>query len=95
MRCPNCGRQGFRRKDLWTPDDPASKLKCSKCGEWGTLKSWNFSDSLAQRRAEALEVLRELAAKLRVEDRQAYGTKLQAWVKDDLWERAKKIAGGE
>lgn len=96
MICQKCGRQGLRRKDLRTPDDPDSRLKCSKCGEWDALKSWNYSDTLPQRRADALEVLQEIFR--HVPDVLEVGNSevvVEMCVPDELWQRAQKIAKGE
>ena len=40
MKCPKCGKQGFRKKDIWKEEMSVHRLKCNKCGEWSLRIEW-------------------------------------------------------
>lgn len=40
LRCPKCRPGRFNEKNVWYPNQPESRIKCPRCGEWSTLGSW-------------------------------------------------------
>lgn len=57
LRCPSCKIATFKMKDVWYPDQPESRLKCSRCGEWSQLQAWKETTKQAWlKMAEALNV---------------------------------------
>lgn len=40
LRCPDCGKNGFRTLDVWSAVGETARLKCNKCGHWNLLMDW-------------------------------------------------------
>jgi len=38
--CPECGKRGFRRDQVWEPFAKGYKCKCMKCGKWSMVSDW-------------------------------------------------------